>query len=83
MNEIAQIQAQINKINNERIKYQTLKEQAQKQCQAIEEKYGIKSIDELKALVDKAQAEYSAALEEARAYINSTNQVLSTYQGIL
>lgn len=83
MNELEQIKAQLNDINNKRIRYQTLKEQAIVQCKAIEEKYGIKSLSELKSLLDKAQAEYDKSIEDAKKYIEDTNKIFSEYQGVL
>ena len=83
MNNFQQIQAQLNEINTQRVRMQTLVEQAQKQCSEIEAKYNVKSAEELKALVDKAQLEYEQSLKEAQTYIEETNKVLSTYQGIL
>ena len=83
MNELEQIQSQINEINNKRIRYQTLKDQAIKQCQDIEQKYGIKSLEELKALVDKANVEYQTAVQSAQKDIEDTNKVFAGYNGIL
>ena len=83
MNELEQIQSQINEINNKRIRYQTLKDQAIKQCQDIEQKYGIESLEELKALVDKANVEYQTAVQSAQKYIEDTNKVFAGYNGIL
>lgn len=83
MNELEQIKSQLNDINNKRVRFQTLKEQAIAQCKAIEEKYGIKSLDELKALMDKANTSYLKAVQEAQKYIEDTNRVFSEYTGIL
>jgi hypothetical protein len=83
MNELEQIQSQLNEINNKRIKYQTLKDQAIKKCQEIEQKYGITSLEELQALRDKANLEYQASLQEAQKYIEETNKVFASYSGIL
>lgn len=83
MNELEQIKSQLNEINNKRVRYQTLKEQALAQCKAIEEKYGIKSLAELQALKDKAQTAYNTAVQEAQKYIQDTNRVLSEYGGVL
>jgi len=83
MNELEQIKSQLNEINNKRVRYQTLKEQALAQCKAIEEKYGIKSLAELQALKDKAQTAYDTAVQEAQKYIQDTNRVISEYGGVL
>lgn len=83
MNNLATLQTQINEINNKRIKLQTLKEEAQKQCEIIEQKYGVHSLEELKELMDKAQTEYNEQLLLAQEYITKTNQQLSQYTGII
>lgn len=83
MNELEQIQAQLNEINNKRVRYQTLKEQAVKQCKAIEEKYGISTKEELEKLVSQAQLAYDNSVAEAKKYIEETNKVFEGYQGIL
>ena len=83
MNNLELLKSQLNDINTKRVRIQTLVEQAQKQCQEIEQKYNVKSLEELKALVDKAELDYQKQVEEAQKYIQETNQVLSTYQGIL
>lgn len=83
MNELEIIKSQLNDINNKRVKLQTLVEQAQKQCSEIEEKYGVKSPDELLALMTKAEEAYKRSLNEARQYIQDTNKVLDGYVGII
>lgn len=83
MNELEQIKTQLNDINNKRVKYQTLKEQALSKIEEINKKYNIKSIDELKVLVDKAHADYQKSIEEAKIYIEETNKIFSSYQGII
>ena len=83
MNNLEQIKSQLNEINNKRIKYQTLKEQAKKQCQEIEKKYGIKSLQELETLMNKANEEYNESLKKAEEYINKANAVFANYQGII
>lgn len=83
VNNLATLQAQINEINNKRVKLQTLKEQAEKQCELIEQKYGVKSLEELKDLMDKAQTEYNEQILLAQEYITNTNQQLAQYTGII
>lgn len=83
MNELELIKNQLTEINNKRVKYNTLKEQALKQCKEIEQKYGVKSVEELKVLVDKAQAEYEKTLKDAKTYIEKTNKILESYQGVI
>ena len=83
MNELEIIKSQLNDINNKRVKLQTLVEQAQKQCSEIEEKYGVKSPDELLELMTKAEEAYKRSLNEARQYIQATNKVLDGYVGII
>lgn len=81
MNELEQINAQLNEVNAKRVKYQTLKEQAIKQCEAIEKKYNVKSLDELGKLVEAKQAEYNKLVQDAQDYITKANQVLDSYGG--
>lgn len=83
MNNIELLKNKLNEINNQRIRIQTLIDQAEKQCQAIQLKYNVKSLDELKVLVDKAKQEYDQEVENAQKYIEETSQVLNSYQGIL
>ena len=83
MNELELINDELNKINNKCIKYQTLIEQAKKQCQEIEQKYNVTCLEELKTLVDKADLEYKQELQNAQQYILEANQLLSSYNGVL
>ena len=83
MNELESINSQLNKINNDRIRYQTLVEQANKTCKDIETKYNISNAEQLYALLSQAELEYQNELAKAQSYINETNQVLSQYQGVL
>ena len=83
MNNLEQIKSQLNEVNNKRIKYQTLKEQAKKQCEEIEKKYVIKSLQELEVLMNKANEEYNESLKKAEEYINKANAVFASYQGII
>ena len=83
MNDLELIKSQLNEINNKRVKYQTLKEQALKQIESIQEKYNIKSIDELKALMDEAQLKYEQSIKEAERYIEEANSIFTKYQGVI
>lgn len=83
MNELELINSQLNDINAKRVRYQTLIDQAQKQCEEIEKKYNVNSLEELKTLVDKADAEYQQQVQEAQKYITETNQLLASYNGVL
>lgn len=83
MNELETIKAQLADINNKRVRIQTLVEQATNQCVEIEKKYNVKSLEELKALLDKAELDRQQELKAAQEYIEQTNKVLSTYTGIL
>ena len=83
MNELEQIKQQLSDINNKRVKYQTLIEQAKKQAQEIEQKYNIKNLEELKTLMDNAQKEYEQSLNEAKSYVEEANKIFSSYQGVL
>lgn len=83
MNELEQIKQQLSEINNKRVRIQTLSDQAKQQCEVIEKKYNVSSPEELKLLVDKAQAEYEKTVLEAKQYIQETNTVLNSYNGII
>ena len=83
MSSLQQIQSQLNDINMKRVKLQTLIEQAQKQCEVIEQKYGIKSPEELQELMDKTQKEYEEQLKQAEEYITKTNEQLAQYNGVI
>lgn len=83
MSNLEQIKAQLNDINNQRIKYSTLKEQALNKCAEIEQKYGVKSLEELETLVQKAQAEYEKSVLSAQKYIEDTNKIFAGYNGVL
>lgn len=83
MNELELIKSQLNEINNKRVRIQTLVDQASKQCKEIESKYNISSLQELEVLVNDAEVAYQNQVQEAQNYINQTNQVLNSYQGIL
>lgn len=83
MNNIELLKNKLNEINNQRIRIQTLVDQAQKQCEAIQLKYNVNSLEELKILVDKAKQEYEQEVQNAQKYIDETSKVLNSYQGIL
>jgi F0F1-type ATP synthase membrane subunit b/b' len=83
MNELELINSQLNDINNKCIKYQTLIEQAKKQCEEIEQKYNVSSLDELKTLVDKADSDYQQEIQNAQQYITQANEILATYNGVV
>ena len=83
MNELETIKAQLNDINNSRVRVQTLIDQAKKQCEEIQQKYGVNSIEELKELVEKAQSDYVNQLGLAKQYIEDTKQALSKFNGIM
>lgn len=83
MSNLQQIQSQLNEINNKRVRLQTLVEQANKQCEVIEQKYNIKSLEELKSLMEKAQLEYEQQIKLAEDYITKTNEQLAQYNGVI
>ncbi len=83
MNELEQIKSQLTQINNTRIKLQTLSEQAKAKCAEIEQKYNVSNLEEMQALVNQAQVEYQQQVLEAQQYINSANEVLKNYSGVI
>lgn len=82
MNELEQIKSQLNDINNKIVRITTLKEQAYAQCQEIEKKYNITSLQELQELVTKAQTDYNEEVTRAKEYIQHANSILNEFNGI-
>lgn len=80
---IESIRYELQKINNEKIRLQTLKSQAEKSCADILASYGVSSMDEFKTLVDKSNIEYERVLNEARTYIAEANEILAPHKEIL
>ena len=83
MNNLEIINNKLKYINEERIRIQTVIDQSAKQCQEIEEKYNIHSIEEFKDLVDKAEADFQKQVQEAEEYIKQSNEILQSYEGLL
>ena len=83
MSNLATLQSQLNEINTKRVRLQTLKEQAVKQCEEIQKKYNVSSLEELDVLFKKAQTEYNEQVALAQEYITTTNQQLAQYTGII
>lgn len=83
MNELESIMAQLNEINNKRIKIQTLAEQAKDVCSEIEKKYNVNSPEELQKLVDIETEKYQNELEKAQQYISSAQEALKEWDGII
>jgi len=82
MNELEQIKAQLNDINNKIVRISTLKEQAMVQCEEIEKKYNVHSPQELLELVNKANVEYQEEVTRARDYIQHANSILNEFNGL-
>ena len=83
MNELEVLKSQLAQINNSRVKYQTLIEQAKAQCDEIMTKYNISSLEELQKLYDIAQAEYQQEVQKAQEYIIESNKILSNISGVI
>ena len=83
MNELEVLKSQLAQINNSRVKYQTLIEQAKAQCDEIMTKYNISSLEELQKLYDIAQAEYQQEVQKAQEYIIESNKILSDISGVI
>ena len=83
MNELEVLKSQLAQINNSRVKYQTLIEQAKAQCDEIMTKYNISSLEELQKLYDIAQAEYQQEVQKAQEYITESNKILSNISGVI
>lgn len=83
MNDLEMLNKEFQQISSKQIKLETIIEQAVQQCKEIEEKYNIKSEEELKALLDKAQQEYINQVEKVTTYIADAKQALMPYEGLL
>ncbi len=74
---------QLNQINTQRVKFQTLAEQAKNQCKEIEEKYNVTSLEELTMLKQKAQESYDKTCQEAQDYLTENKNVIAQYEGLI
>lgn len=83
MNDLELLKKELQEVNNKQIRLQTIKDQAIQQCQEIEEKYNIKDEAELKALLDKAEAEYQENITKATTYLVDAKQALEPFEGII
>lgn len=83
MNDLEMLNKEFQQISSKQIKLETIIEQAVQQCKEIEEKYNIKSEEELKALLDKAQQEYINQVEKVTIYLADAKQALMPYEGLL
>ena len=83
MNDLELLKKELQEVNNKQIRLQTIKDQAIRQCQKIEEKYNIKDEAELKALLDKAEAEYQENITKATTYLVDAKQALEPFEGII
>lgn len=83
MNDLELLKKELQEVNNKQIRLQTIKDQAIQQCQEIEEKYSIKDEAELKALLDKAEAEYQENITKATTYLVDAKQALEPFEGLL
>ena len=83
MNDLELLKKELQEVNNKQIRLQTIKDQAIQQCQEIEEKYNIKDEAELKALLDKAEAEYQENITKATTYLVDAKQSLEPFEGII
>lgn len=83
MNELEIIKSQLTDINNKRIRYQTLIDQAKKQCAEIEQKYNISNEQQLQKLLEQEEQKYQYQLQEAQKYIEEANNLLKLYESTL
>lgn len=83
MNELEIIKSQLTDINNKRIRYQTLIDQAKKQCAEIEQKYNISNEQQLQELLEQEEQKYQYQLQEAQKYIEEANNLLKLYESTL
>ena len=79
----SELNKELQNVNAERIRVETVIEQATNRCREIEQKYNISSVEELELILNQKKQKYENAMFEAETYINNTKQVLSQYQGVL
>ena len=83
MNDLEALKKELQEVVNKQIRLETIAEQAKQQCQQIEEKYNISSVEELQSLLDAAEAEYQNKVTEAMTYITETKMALQPFEGLL
>ena len=83
MDDLIKLKSELQEITNKQIRLETVIEQAKQQCREIEEKYHIKSEEELKKLLDKAEADYNNSLIEACNYLTEAKLALAPYEGMV
>ena len=81
--ELDKLKTELQEMVNKQIRLETIIEQAKQQCSEIEQKYNISSEEELKVLLDKAEAEYEDSLAEAISYLADAKLALAPYEGMV
>lgn len=83
MNNLEILKSQLADINNKRVRIQTLKDQAQKNCDEILKKYNVANFEELTHLKEATEKQYNEEIQKAQEYISYANIELNKYQGLL
>lgn len=82
-NELDTLKSELQEIINKQIRMETIIEQAKQQCSEIEQKYNISSEQELKDILDKAEAAYEDSLAQAISYLADAKLALAPYEGMI
>ena len=83
MNELDNLKQELQEVTNKQIRLETIIEQAKQQCSEIEQKYNIKSEEELKAILEKAETDYENSLANACKYLADAKLALAPYEGMV
>lgn len=76
MTEFEKLQKELETVKAKIIKLQTLKEQAQKECSEIEQKFGVHSLEELEKKYNDAKAERDKQVALAWEHISKVKEEL-------
>lgn len=83
MEELNKLKQELQEVTNKQVRLETIVQQAKNHCTEIETKYGITSEEELKQLLDKAEADYNNCLANAVNYLTEAKIALAPYEGLL
>lgn len=83
LSDLEMLKKELQDVTSKQIKLETLIEQAKQQCALIEQKYNIKTEEELKQLVASAEKEYMDKIQQATVYLADAKHALLPYEGLL
>lgn len=81
--ELQEIKKELENIKVRKTVLQTFIDQANEKCRAIEQKYGIKTQEELEQLLKQEEIKLNTAVEDAEKYLNETSQILAEYESLI